>query len=71
MKALHCQGKLVEAKNLYRKALSIDPNCFEEFQLLGALLVQTQHHSDAIEVYPRHYSLTQILQLVEPILELP
>ena len=55
--ALHCQGKLAEAKNFYQKALGIDPNCFEALQLLGALLVQTQHHANAIEV------LSQALQL--------
>ena len=47
---LHRQGNLTEAKDFYQQALGIDPNCFEALQLLGALLVKTQHYLNAIEI---------------------
>jgi tetratricopeptide (TPR) repeat protein len=47
--AFHQMGKYGDAKLLYEKVLSLEPNHFDAIQLLGALSVQTKQYSEAIE----------------------
>jgi tetratricopeptide (TPR) repeat protein len=47
--ALHQQGNLKEAKALYERTLALDANHFDALQLLGALMVQIEQYSQAVE----------------------
>lgn len=47
--ALHQQGNLSEAKALYERTLALDANHFDALQLLGALMVQIEQFSQAVE----------------------
>lgn len=46
--AFHENGQFNEAKKIYKKILSFDPNNFSGLQLLGTLLSQTNQHDQAI-----------------------
>jgi tetratricopeptide (TPR) repeat protein len=57
----HKQGKFVEAKALYEKALLIQNNQFDALQLLGVLSAQTNQYikavdflSKALKINPNH-----------------
>ena len=48
--ALHRQGRLAEAQNLYRKILAIDPQVFPALYLLGGLRLQLGDSGEAADL---------------------
>ena len=47
---LHELGKLTEAKDFYRKILTIKPDHCEALQLLGTIEIQTGNYAQAVEI---------------------
>ena len=49
--ALHQQGKLAEAKNIYEKILKYNPKHFDSLNLLGIIAAETRDYQSAVDLF--------------------